>query len=704
MKRIDPYRILVIDDNASIHNDFKKILCAAHDDSSQLAEAEAALFGEANLETEPVLPGFEIDSAYQGEEGLAMVKMAVKIGQPYALAFVDMRMPPGWDGIETIDVLWKEDPALQVVICTAFSDHSWDEMAQRLGRTDRLLILKKPFDTIEARQLACALTEKWNLARQLNAHVRSLEARIAARTSELAQSLSLTRATIESTADGILVLDGDGKVVGFNKKFLNMWNVSHDDIQKLNRTQFRALAQSQLKDPEKYLERNHESDASPEGVFSDILAFKDGRFIERYLQPQKLDDTVVGEVFSFRDITAQTRSELALRESEKNLRQAQKMEAVGNLAGGIAHDFNNLLTVILGRSELLLTRLKGEDPSRRDIELIRTTGTRAATLTRQLLAFSRRQVLEAKVIDLNTIVSEMEIMLKRLIPENIELKTLLKSDLKNVRVDPGQIEQVIMNLVLNSRDAVPQGGKVTVETANVELDSDYLEAHSFAKSGEYVMLAVSDNGCGMDAELKSHIFEPFFTTKPKDKGTGLGLSTVYGIVKQSDGHIEVYSEVGIGTTFKVYLPMAKEDVQTPHMSALRPAVSSNQEVILLADDEDEVRSLVFDLLESNGYKVLTARNGIEAEENAERYGGSIQLLITDVVMPGMSGPELASRITSRYPKAKVLFMSGYTDDAVIHNGALTAGLNYLQKPFTPNNLLKKVCEILKNTAIQVPVA
>ena len=695
MNRIDPYRILVIDDNVAIHNDFKKILCAANDDSSQLADAESVLFGEAKREPENVLPEFEIDSAYQGEEGLAFVKKAVEAGRPYALAFVDMRMPPGWDGIETIGQFWREDPALQVVICTAFSDHSWDEMTRRLGRTDRLLILKKPFDTIEARQLACALTEKWNLARQLSAHIGNLESRIAMRTSELAHSLSLTRATLESTADGILVANNDGSVAGFNEKFLNMWRVSRDEIQKLDRTQLRALAQAQLKNPEEFLKSNRESDAHPEGIYTDILRCEDGRVFERYLQPQRIDDRIVGHVLSFRDITAQTHSAQALCESEKSLRQAQKMDAVGKLAGGIAHDFNNLLTVILGRSELLLERLKPGDPVRRELEMIQKTGTRAAALTRQLLAFSRRQVLEAKVIDLNTVVSEIEKMLKRLIPENVELTTLLKPDLKHVRVDPGQIEQVIMNLVLNSRDAMPEGGQVVIETANVELDSDYVLTHSYAKSGHYVMLAVSDTGCGMDEELKSHIFEPFFTTKPPDKGTGLGLSTVYGIVKQSEGHIDVYSEPGQGTTFKIFIPIVKEDVRPAHISDTIPAVSSKHEVILLVDDQDEVRSLVYDLLESNGYKVLSACNGAEAELVVERCAEPIQLVITDVVMPGMSGPELVKHIALRHPKTKVLFMSGYTDDAVIRNGALTEGVNYLQKPFTPKSLLRKVYEILK---------
>ena len=692
VKPMDRFRILIIDDNVAIHDDFKKVLRAGGA-SLQMQDAESALFGEAARAPEQGFPEFEIDSAYQGEEGLEMLKKAAQAGRPYSLAFVDMRMPPGWDGIETIDHVWKEDAALQVVVCTAYSDYSWAEMTRRLGRTDRWLILKKPFDAIEVRQLACALTEKWSLARQVSAHVENLEARIAASTSELAQSLSLARATLESTADGILAVNSDGKVVSFNEKYLKMWRFP-PEVQKLHHKELRALAQVQLEGSEEFVKTNLKSDAHPEGVYTDILTCKDGRVFERYQQAQLFDNKIVGRVLSFRDITAQSQSEKALRESEKQLRQSQKMEAVGNLAGGIAHDFNNMLCVILGRSELLLSRLKPGDAMRRELELIQKTGNRAAILTRQLLAFSRRQVLESKVVDLNTVVSEIETMLKRLIPDNIELATLLKPELKHVRVDPGQMEQVIMNLVLNSRDAMPMGGKMSIETANVELDSDYVQSHSYAQSGEYVMLAVSDTGCGMDAELQSHIFEPFFTTKSPDKGTGLGLATVYGIVKQSNGHIEVYSELGHGTTFTVYLPVVAEEIRPAHISDLIPAAAGNQEVILLVDDQDDVRSLVYDLLELNGYRVISARNGIEAGEVAGRSPEPIQLLITDVVMPGMGGPQLAKQILLRDPKTKVLFMSGYTDDAVIRNGALTEGVNYLQKPFTPRSLLRKVSDIL----------
>jgi PAS domain S-box-containing protein len=383
------------------------------------------------------------------------------------------------------------------------------------------------------------------------------------------------------------------------------------------------------------------------------------------------------------------------RALEQQLRQAQKMEAIGRLAGGIAHDFNNLLMVISGYSEFLLERI-GPDPAlRAPAQEIANAAERATGLTRQLLAFSRKQMLAPKVLDLNGVVTENLKMLTRLIGEDIDLVMVPGAELGAVKADPGQIEQVIMNLAVNARDAMPHGGKLTIETANVTLDENYARFHAPVKPGEYVMLAISDTGLGMDNETQSHIFEPFFTTKGP-RGTGLGLSTVYGIVKQSEGYIWVYSEHGKGTSFKVYLPRVSASGE---MVALQPAVAASKpgqgdETILLVEDEPNLRRLARQALESQGYSVLDAPDGASAIQVSNSHQGPIHLLLTDVIMPGMNGRELALRISSLRPEARVLYMSGYTENAIGHNGTLDEGITLLQKPFTLPALKAKVREVL----------
>jgi two-component system, cell cycle sensor histidine kinase and response regulator CckA len=379
---------------------------------------------------------------------------------------------------------------------------------------------------------------------------------------------------------------------------------------------------------------------------------------------------------------------------EQQLRQSQKMEAVGQLAGGIAHDFNNLLTAINGYSELTMMRLRAEDPLRRNLEEIKKAGDRAAALTRQLLAFSRKQVLQPKVLDLNSVVSGLENMLRRLIGEDVDLRTALKPEPGSVKADPGQIEQVIMNLAVNARDAMPRGGKLTIETGNIYLDEEYARRHVAVSPGQYVMLAVSDTGTGMDEQTRARIFEPFFTTKESGKGTGLGLSTVYGIVKQSGGNIWVYSEVGRGTTFKVYLPLVGEAGQEYRRSDEVEEAAKGTETVLLAEDEEVVRTLAREVLETYGYRVVEAANGGAALLICERHREPIHLLITDVVMPEMSGRELADRLAPLRSEMKVLYMSGYTDNAIVHQGVLDEGANFIQKPFAPGQLARKVREVL----------
>ena len=391
-----------------------------------------------------------------------------------------------------------------------------------------------------------------------------------------------------------------------------------------------------------------------------------------------------------------------LAETQGQLEQAQKMDAVGRLAGGVAHDFNNLLTVILGRTDILLHPLKPEDPMRRGIELIQRTAGRAADLTRQLLAFSRKQVLEPVVLDLSAVTTDMKDMLGRLIGEDVALLTTPTPGLGRVKADRGQIEQVIMNLAVNARDAMPQGGRLILETANVDLDDEYVRRHVGARPGPHVMLAVSDTGTGIPHEIQSQIFEPFFTTKEQGKGTGLGLATVYGIVKQSGGYIEVDSEPGQSTTFRVYLPRLDAEPAPVDRSARPAAAAGGTETILLVEDEEGVRELARDILRASGYTVLEARNGPEALLLCERHQGPLDMLLTDVVMPRMSGRELAERLAPLRPDLSVLYMSGYTDDAVIRHGVLGAGTAFLQKPFTPAALVLRVRETLDLTAASHP--
>ena len=393
------------------------------------------------------------------------------------------------------------------------------------------------------------------------------------------------------------------------------------------------------------------------------------------------------------DVTERKKAEEALRNSEQQLRQSQKMEAVGRLAGGVAHDFNNLLTVVTGYSDFLLLRLEEGNPMRRDAEEIQRAADRAAALTRQLLAFSRKQVLQPRVLELNEVVGGMGAMLQRLIGEDIELRTVFDSKLGQVKADQGQIEQVILNLVVNARDAMPRGGKLTIETSNVFLDQRTVFRNRGLEVGEYIMLAISDTGVGMTDEVKAHLFEPFFSTKGVGKGTGLGLATCYGIVCQSEGDIRVYSEPHCGTTFKVYLPRLRNGESEAHAPKVSSDLPLGTESILVVEDDAAVRKLATAILRKCGYPIKEAANALEALAIIDR-DASFDLVITDVVMPQMSGKELYGEITRRVPHTKVLFISGYTDDALAHHGVLDEGLSFLEKPFSPARLAQKVRAVL----------
>jgi len=386
----------------------------------------------------------------------------------------------------------------------------------------------------------------------------------------------------------------------------------------------------------------------------------------------------------------------ARKQLEEQLLHSQKLEAVGRLAGGIAHDFNNLLTAIYGHTEFALDYVDAENPLRREIEEIRNVGERASGLTQQLLAFGRKQILNPAILDLNAVVASTERLLQRLIGEDIQLVALPASGVMPVRADRGQLEQVIVNLAVNARDSMPDGGKLTIETANVELDPTYAQGQGLPRPGHYVMLSVSDTGCGMSPEIQSHAFEPFFTTKAPGKGTGLGLATVYGIVKQSGGHIWLDSEMGRGTTFKIYLPPAESEADVPVPVTMPMKARSGRGTILVAEDEEGVRKLILRVLRSKGYTVIEAEDGEQALELSTKYSGKIDLLLTDAVMPGMSGWVLAQRLKTAQPEIRVLYMSGYTDEAVVLHDILESDVAFLQKPFRFDVLARKVHEILNS--------
>ncbi len=762
--------ILIVDDNEAIQDDFRKILCE-RGTSPCLDQVECQLFG--NNSDRSSMPAYEIETASQGQIGVEMARQAMANGKPYALAFVDMRMPPGWDGVKTIEHLWQASPDTQIVIYSAYSEYSWKDLVQRLGRTDRFLILKKPFDASEVHQLACSLTEKWNLSRRANIKMQELDCLVQARTRELASrcddltkevqwrkklqvynveaerriqehTAQLTAITKAMTAyleendfrkAGAIIVQAAMKLTGSEYGFSGVlidgpalrilahegavWinfvsetseqpTKSHPVNGCLEFTNLNNLLGKVVLENKTVSSNDLESDFHPDGrmtahplrAFLGIpiswgqkvvgmigVANRPDRYTETDIKKLEFLCSASGVLY---DSYLRIQREAILQEQ---LRLSQRMESVGMLAGGIAHDFNNLLTIINGRCQLSISKMSIDNPLRKDFELVLNTGERAAALTRQLLAFSRRQVLKPKILNINNIVSDIEKMLRRLIGEDINLTIKLDQKLRHVEADAGQIEQVIMNLVINARDAMPQGGRLAIQTENVDLDDDYAKRHVSVRPGPFVRISVSDTGHGMDDATQHRIFEPFFTTKELGKGTGLGLSTVYGIVKQSNGNVWVYSEPDVGTTFKIYLPTIDKLISGERKATSGVAfIPVGMERVLIAEDEEGVRDLAEEILSDAGYTVVSARDGSEALEIAKK--ATFDLLITDVVMPRMGGRKLAERMLSICPKIKTLYVSGYTDDAIKNHGILGAESEFLEKPFSSKVLLFKVREVL----------
>jgi two-component system cell cycle sensor histidine kinase/response regulator CckA len=517
---------------------------------------------------------------------------------------------------------------------------------------------------------------------------------------QLSERDEMFRLISENAEDLIAVMDAEGHRLYNSPGYKKVFGYTHEELQGVP-----VVDQIHPDDRERVIETRKQSFETGASIQLEYrFQRKDGewRILESTGSPvQNARGQTEKLIVVSRDITERRRAEEMLRQREEQLRQSQKMEAVGRLSGGIAHDFNNLLGVIIGYSEDIELRVAEGDPLRKSAEEIRKAGQRAAALTHQLLAFSRQQVLQSRVLDLNILVSDMGEMLRRLIGSHIELSTSLDPGLGHVKADQSQMEQIIVNLVVNARDAMPEGGKLLIESANVYLDETHARSLPFLRPGPHVLLTVSDTGVGMDAETQVHIFEPFFTTKERGKGTGLGLATVYGVVKQSGGIVGVQSEPGKGSTFRIYLPRVAEQVAvpTPELSTSKPSMGT--ETVLVVDNEEALLELTSNLLARSGYKVLSARDGIEAIEMARSFDGTIHLLLTDITMPKMSGPALARHMTDLRPGIRILLMTGQADLEATPRGNALRETEYLQKPFHRDALIHKVRETLDLAELQV---
>jgi two-component system, cell cycle sensor histidine kinase and response regulator CckA len=708
-KELTNNRILVIDDNPSIHADFRKILSDKSDPNLALADAKALLFDEAPAQTQRT--SFEIDSAYQGEEGLNKVQKAIESGRPYALAFVDVRMPPGWDGVETITRMWKDYPELQVVICTAYSDYSWEEMIRQLGKTDSLVILKKPFDNIEVLQLAHALTQKWRLNHEVKCRLHDLDHLVVQRTTELqaaneklkqeiaermqmekALRLSEERFSKAFKASPIpLAIQSlhQEKFVDANEGFQNLTGFAPDEL--IGRTPEELKLWGDPDGSKMILQKLHQQMSVRN--LATRLRHKTDKLRDILLSVELFE--LDGEPYLLtiaQDITEQIKL-------EEQLRQAQKMEAVGQLAAGVAHDFNNILTVIQGHASLLLAKKTPDSADHKPLHAISAAADRATRLVRQLLTFSRKQFIQLHSVDVRTTLAAVAELLPRVLGEHIAVEVKTAPNLSPINADPGMIEQMMMNLAVNARDAMPEGGRLIISAEAANLGPEAARLNHEARPGHFVCIAIRDTGCGMSPEILSRIFEPFFTTKPVGKGTGLGLATVYGIAKQHQGWVEVQSQVGQGSTFRVFIPVCQDPSKSPVVPSNAQPSKGGDETILVVEDEDPVRDFVVQVLRSKGYDVLPAASGTQALAHWSQRKEDIAVMITDMIMPGgMLGRELAERLLADAPGLRVIYTTGYSPGIAGKDLTLLEGRNFLAKPYRPAKLLQAVRDCLDRPA------
>ncbi len=688
---------MVVEDSPTQAEALRVRLAEAGYEVTVAASGDAGLAQFATAEFDVVISDVVMPGAVDGYELCRRIKAGRRNGPPVVLLTslsdpldIIRGLECGADNFFTKGV----EPALLLDRLQLLLTTREKRAHARLRMGVRVFFLGREFTiTSEREQILDLLISTFEDAVRQNRDLRRREEELNAAQAELARYAGSLeerlRSVLSSVPDVLFSMSPDGgqvhyispataHVFGYEAEEVladtSVWfgRVSSEDQSRLRAGRVQAVATGQSQTVEYRFRHRDES----------------VRWIQTTLVPVSDGGGGVSRVDGIsRDVTEQ-------RRLEQQFHQAQKMEAVGRLAGGVAHDFNNLLTVINSYSEFLLEDLDPADPRRGDVDEIRKAGVSAAALTRQLLAFSRQQVLEPQILDLNDVVTKAESLLKRMIGEDIQVVTVLAPQLGTVRADPGQLEQVIMNLAVNARDAMPDAGRLTIETANVEMDEAYLRHHAAGRPGRYVLLAVSDTGVGMDETTKAQIFEPFFTTKEAGKGTGLGLATVYGVIKQSGGFIWVYSEPGHGTTFKIYLPRVDEPVQGVAAPEVATESLRGVETVLVVEDVAAVRAVARHTLERQGYTVLEASDGAAALRLAAEHPGPIHLVVTDVVMPGMSGRQFAEQLAAARPSLKVLYTSGYTDDAIVRHGVLQAGVKFLQKPFTPDALARKVREVL----------
>jgi two-component system cell cycle sensor histidine kinase/response regulator CckA len=622
--------------------------------------------------------GFIIETAASGAEALAIIAR-----EPPELILLDVMMPD-MDGYQVAEAI-KSNRALvpiPIIMITVVDDHDTMMRALALGVEDFLV---KPVHRGELYMRVRNLLRLKAYGDHHGRYSQLLEHEASARTAALTASEQRYRALFESAKDAIAVLTREGVIREMNRRWEDIAGISREQLIGRHIRDFAEPGQEGAN-----VESYQRMVASDGAVSAPVrIATADGSTLLMEFSHAIIE--VAGESLVLaigRDVTEQ-------RRLEEQLRQAQKLEVIGQLAGGVAHDFNNILTAILGFCELLLLELGPSGVGRTDVFEIKTAGERAAGLTRQLLAFSRKQILQPSVLDINDAIKGMELMLRRLIPAHIDLVVSQQGEIGAIKIDPTQLEQIVINLVVNAADAMPRGGKLTVETSNVRLDEHYQRHHLPVMPGDYVMLAVSDTGVGMDDATSRRVFEPFFTTKELGNGTGLGLATVYGIVKQSGGDIWVYSEPSHGSAFKIYLPAVTAPLSSAVKTVTAPETAlRGSETILLVEDDEAVRRLARLILERTGYRIIEAKNPKDAVRVAEQFGERIDLLLSDLIMPESEGPPLLDRLRAVRPALRVLYISGYADEAVVRHGVIVEGTPFLQKPFTPLALSGKVREVL----------